>query len=84
MDNQSFCNFLVIDEGLYHKKLYLLSMNGFERKTHSNKLDKRSPTNIFNCIVQYMRILGLVSALRPLLKFIKEQFITALFSSGKP
>ena len=47
--------------------LYLLSMNGFERKTHSNKLDKRSPTNIFNCIVQYMRILGLVSASRPII-----------------
>ena len=42
------------------------------RKTHSDKLDKRSPTNIFNCIVQYMRILGLVSASRPLLKFIKS------------
>ena len=64
--------------------LHPLSMNGFERKTYSDKLDLRSPTNIFNCIVQYMRILGLVSASRPLLKFIKEQFITALFSSGKP
>ena len=46
-------------------KPVFISMNGFERKTHSNKLDKRSPTNIFNCIVQYMRILGLVSASRP-------------------
>ena len=64
--------------------LYPLSMNGFERKTHSDKLDVRSPTNIFNCIVQYMRILGLVSASRPLLKLIKEQIITALFLCGKP